>query len=266
MIAAQPELPGRMLVSPGDADDRVVRRWGGRALGLLARHAPDAASLAAAVAPAGVDGAAVTAVHGELLRRLRSAPASEVWFDLADVPVGDPAGPAAAGVAAARLTGLAVRGEVAPVGLGLRLGGTGAGGTAVGATLGAALGVALEALVATAERGAGAPEVELGALPEGLAVVVAHPGAALGAAATAALERSHDLPPGWLQERAEPSARSAPVLSGAQEADASAVRGVWAEHARLVLEARAAGLEPGADRHPAHLVARHLADLVLAAG
>jgi len=255
--ATTADPPVRLLAGPGDADERVVRRWGGRALGLLARHAPDAVSLAAAVAPAGLDGDAVAAVHGELLHRLRSAAASEVWFDL-DGAADDPAAAAPAGVAAARLAGLAVRGEVAAVGLGLRLGAPGAGRTALDAALGA--------LVAAAERGADAPEVELGALPEGLLVVVPERGAALGAAATAALERSHGLPPGWLQERAEPSARSAPVLTGAQEADAAAVRGVWAEHARLVLGARAAGLEPGAARHPAHLVARHLADLVLAAG
>jgi len=261
---ASPVPTVRLLVGPAEADEQVVRRWGGRALGLLARHAPDAASMTAAVAPAGLDGEAVASVLGELRHRLRSAPASEVWFDLAEAPAGDPAGAttaaaaAAVGVAAARLAGLAVRGEVAPVRLGLRLGDPGTGGTALEA--------ALEALVTTAERGADAPEVELGALPERLLVVVPGPGGAPGAAALAALERSRGLPPGWLQERAEPSARSAPVLSSAQEGDAAAVRGVWAEHARLVLKARVAGLDPGVERHPAHLVARHLTDLVLAAG
>ena len=85
-------------------------------------------------------------------------------------------------------------------------------------------------------------------------------------AALPALERSLGLPPGWLQARGEPAARCGPVLDDAQEADAAAVRAVWAEQARLVLETRAAGLEPGVDRHPAHLVVRHLADLVLSAG
>jgi hypothetical protein len=186
-----------------------------------------------------------------------------VWFDLPD----DPAGAAAAGVAAARLAGLVVRGEAVPVGLGLRLRTPDAAPDAArDSALDAALDAAVAALVATAERGADAPEVELGALPERLVVVVPGAGGAPGAVGTAAVERAHGLPRGWLQVRAEPAARSAPVLSPAQEADAAAVRGAWAEHARLVLEARAAGLEPGADRHPAHLVARHLAELVLAAG
>ncbi|MBF5082040.1 hypothetical protein [Quadrisphaera sp. INWT6] len=258
-------MTARLLVGPGDADERVVRRWAGRALGLLARHAPDAASLAAALAPAGLGPATVTAAHGELLHRLRTAPASGVWFDLAADPAADPAG--AAGVAAARREGLAVRGEAAPVVLGLR--------AAASETGWAALDAAVAALVATAERGADAPEVELGALPERLLVVLVGPDpsgaptsaqAETAASALSALEGSHGLPPGWLVLEPEPLAQCAPVLSAAEEADAAAVGAVWAEHARLALEARAAGLAPGWDRHPAHLVARHLADLAGAAG
>ncbi len=225
---------------PADAaDETTPAQWGRRALGLLARHAPDAAALAAAVAPAGLDAADVVAVHERLLHLLRTRPVADLRIDLEDgygTPAqrSDAAEDAAAdraGTSLARIAGLRVRGEVAPAVAGVRV------RSMEPATRRRSLRTlerVVAAVLVTAERGAGAPEVEVGALPERLVVTLAKVSdpAQVSAFCDAldVLEAARGLPEGWVALEVQVEV---PVLVVAADGRAAVAQCLAAARGRL---------------------------------
>ncbi|TNM60670.1 aldolase [Streptomyces sp. NP160] len=215
-LAAEPvQLPQPQPVHtvyvPADAgDDGTPEQWGRRALGLLARHAPGTAALAAAT---GLD--VDDDDRERLLELLRTRPVADLRLDLEDgygLPGGPSGGPGrrgdaeedahadAAGASLARVAGRRVRQQVAPGTAGVRVRSFDASTRRRALRT---LARVVAAVVATAERGADAPEVELGALPDHLLVTLAKVSDPLqvGALADAldALEAAHGLPGGWVR-------------------------------------------------------------------
>jgi hypothetical protein len=207
-VEAPAPQPVHTAYVPADAgDDGTPEQWGRRALGLLARHAPDAAALAAAT---GLD--VDDDDRERLLELLRTRPVADLRLDLEDgygLPGEQPgrrgdaeedAHADAAGAALARLAGRRVRGRVAPGTAGVRV------RSFEAATRPRALRTlarVVAAVVTTAERGADAPEVELGALPDHLVVTLAKVSDPAQVSALAdvldALEGAHGLPAGWVR-------------------------------------------------------------------
>ncbi|PWJ52926.1 hypothetical protein SAMN06264364_11662 [Quadrisphaera granulorum] len=203
----QGQQPVHTVYAPADVgDDATAELWGRRALGLLARHAPDTAALAAAT------GLEVDDDDRErLLELLRTRPIADLRLDLEDgygLPgetpgrrsdVEEDSHADAAGAALARIAGRRVRGQVAPGIAGVRI------RSFEPSTRRRAvrtLARVVAAVVATAERGADAPEAELGALPEHLLLTLAKVSDPAQVSALAdvldALEDAHGLPRGWV--------------------------------------------------------------------
>ncbi|MGQ7296245.1 DUF6986 family protein [Quadrisphaera sp. KR29] len=199
-----PQPVHTVYVAADAGDDATAQEWGRRALGLLARHAPTAAALAAAT---GLD--VDDDDRERLLQLLRTRPVADLRLDLEDGygPRGDAEEDAhadAAGAALARVAGRRLRGQVAPVSAGARVRSFEAGTRRRAVRT---LARVVASLVATAERGAGAPEVELGALPGHLVVTLAKVSDPVQVAALAdvldALEDAHGLDRGWVRVEAQ---------------------------------------------------------------